>query len=261
MDCLRIVFIDRKSRWEGVCKEVYDNLQREGKASKGLRGSNKPFKFRSKILWKTIDVRKVKDEFPPKKGESCAFISPANSYGAMDGGIDDIYSIMFPGPPTIEEVVQECIKENTVFYGKSPYPSKTESQPVIPVGSGLVVPVPKEDKTFLVCVPTMVLPNDVSKSKNAYYATFAALKVVEKYNKSLKYPIKTIYISGMCTGCGMMPLEQAINQSMRAVKDWEEYGHPYDNVMDTPSNVLIFSGLHLKRNIDMSGHKFTVGKK
>ena len=231
----------------------------------------KLFKFQTKILWTTTDIRKVINTHPPKNDNPCAFVSPANSYGAMDGGIDDIYSIMFPGPPTIEEVVKDCIRENTIFYNKPLFISRVKSikpEPVIPVGSGLIVPIPKgekvmySDNTFLISVPTMVIPNNVSKSRNAYFSTLAMLKVVEKFNRSKKTRkrVKTIYIPGMCTGCGLMPLEQAVEQMMRAIKDWEERGHPYDNIDEllTPDNVVIFQSLHHRDDIDMSGHKFTL---
>nr|QBK86106.1 MAG: macro-like domain protein [Marseillevirus LCMAC101] len=265
---MRIIFIDIKCRWESACKIAYDSVRME----QIINPFGPPqFKFKTKILWETIDARNVKDKFPPHNKTACAFVSPANSYGGMDGGIDDIYSAMFPGPPTIEKIVQDCIEEKSIFSNTSTQKGYgfNKTLPVLPIGSGIIVPVPQrsgvisEVDTYLISVPTMVLPRDISNSHNAYYATMAALQVVHKYNRSMDFrnpKIGTIYIPGMCTGCGKMPLKQAARQMMVAIRDFEERGIRPNYEDDSPhSDVYSPAGLHLRHDIDidMSGHTFT----
>lgn len=238
MDELKIVFVGVSDEWEKLCEKIYQNMKKD-------------HEFKVKIIWKRSDIRKIKNIFPPLKNTSCAFISPANSYGWMDGGIDDIYSIMFPGPPEIGKVVQNFIKKHTIYYNKPDCLPNYEKRPVLPIGSSIIVPT-SEEKTYLVSAPTMVVSSNVSKSSNAYYATLASLKVIEKS----KEKISVIYIPGMCTGCGCMPLSKAIKQMMEAIRDWGQCNVLEEDQSNSPF-VYLPKDTHLKNEVNMSGHKFT----
>ena len=250
---LRLIFLDLNKDWKKTCTKIYDEI--------GLQTPWKSEHCQTEILWDEIDIRNVKKKYPSQR--SCAFISPANSFGAMDGGIDKIYSDMFVGPPRIQRLVQNLIREETIYYDDS-----ATNLPILPVGSGMMVPVPKNEYTFLISVPTMFMPDDVSGSENAYYATLAALHLTQKYNSSIhinthtirfgemekdREKIDTLYIPGMCTGTGNMTLDTAINQMMRAVKDWENSIHSDQNDQSADCRVFLPKDMHLRRNVFMSG--------
>jgi O-acetyl-ADP-ribose deacetylase (regulator of RNase III) len=139
--------------------------------------------------------------------KNVAFVSPANSIGFMDGGIDYVYSrIMFPG---LQQNLQKQIKNlgYTTFLGR----------PYLPIGSGIIIPVGL--KTCIIACPTMFLPHDVSTTRNAYYAFMAALLCFKKYTK--KHPtIKTLVCPALCTGYGKMSEKQAALQMYEAYQDF-----------------------------------------
>jgi len=187
---MKIILIDRNTKWKKIYSKVRKSLQ---------------YEFKSEILCNILNIQLATTCYEFK---NCAFVSPANSYGYMDGGIDAVYSKMFPG---IEQKVRNKIRE------VSPY--KKKQQHVLPVGSATLVNI--NDTTHLICAPTMFLPENVAQSENAYYSTLAALLVVQKYNQSAKEQIDTIFIPGMCSGCGHMTLTQSLKQMLRAIQDFE----------------------------------------
>jgi hypothetical protein len=133
-----------------------------------------------------------------------AFVSPANSLGFMDAGIDAVYSRnKFPG---IDQVVKKSIVSLNYRTKLGRY--------YLPVGSALVTKVKGEQ--FLVTAPTMLLPQAVEKTRNAYYAFFATLQAVQKYNLAYDFPIKKIVCNGLCCGFGAMEPEQSVLQIFSA---------------------------------------------
>ena len=151
------------------------------------------------VTWTVGDVTAV-----PREGR--AFVSPANGFLVMDGGVDEVYSgAMFPG---VEALAQARLGTLT--------PARTTSggRPYLPVGSAIAVPcgcgpVP----TFLVCAPTMFRPHDVSATRNAYHAFLVALCLAEKLQSS---GVHTLVTPGLCCGYGRMPPERAAAQMREA---------------------------------------------
>ncbi len=87
-----------------------------------------------------------------------AYVSPANSQGIMDGGLDRQLRSRFPG---VEARVQRTIDD---LGG------------VLAVGQAVTVETDDADVPYLICVPTMALPSRISGSGNAYAAMLAALR-------------------------------------------------------------------------------------
>lgn len=138
-----------------------------------------------------------------------AFISPANSLGFMDGGIDYVLSrIMFPG---IEQKVKQAFKSRGHI--------SLLGRPYLPIGKAVTVETQHPD-VFLIAAPTMWLPQDVQDTHNAYHAMYAILEEAQKYPK-----IKKIMLCGLCSGCGMMHPKEAIQQMFNAYTDFKD-GRP-----------------------------------
>jgi O-acetyl-ADP-ribose deacetylase (regulator of RNase III) len=133
--------------------------------------------------------------------EADAYVSPANSYGIMDGGIDLVLSTRFP---RIEKRVQEAIAAVDIL---------------LPVGQALVVETDDGYVPYLVCAPTMEVPSHVGHTNNAFRAMLALLKAVEKFNEVNEEGISSVGIPGLCTGVGgMEPV--AAQQMALAYAEW-----------------------------------------
>lgn len=189
---------------------------------------NAHFKSKSKlkplISTFTGDVRKVPNlQKIQKGGGAVAYVSPANSVGWMDGGIDEVYSKMFPN---IQTQVQDAIKK---YNNKN-----TRGYYQLPVGSALLIePQPRQ---FLICAPTMWKPEIIvdqpDQFNNAYWAFRAVLALTDKYNKRNKPPLTTIVCPGLCTGCGQIPFDESARQIIKAFNDHDAIHYADDKPDD-----------------------------
>jgi O-acetyl-ADP-ribose deacetylase (regulator of RNase III) len=144
------------------------------------------------------------------------FISPANSLGFMDGGIDMRLSrSMFPG---VEQRVKAQIKMLGLKTALNRY--------YLPIGSAIAVPV--NETSILISAPTMFLPHDVSDTQNAYHAFMAVLCLYVK----LGYHDKTIVCPGLCIGYGKMNHEVAAAQMVHVYNDFCRGDVPNDLAPD-----------------------------
>jgi O-acetyl-ADP-ribose deacetylase (regulator of RNase III) len=144
-----------------------------------------------------------------------AIVSPANSYGFMDGGIDLAYRNHFGfGLQTRLQRLLE-VKWNGF----------------LPIGEAVVISTNNNLIPHMVAAPTMERPRDVSKTQNALLATRAALRAVRQYNRwaheNGTAEIHRILFPGMATGIGGMLTDEAARQ-MRAAADealsnWESW--------------------------------------
>lgn len=128
-------------------------------------------------------------------------VSPANSFGFMDGGIDAALSRMLEKGYDIEFIgrkVRKVIKDE--YYGEQP------------VGTCILLETENKDFPFLAHSPTMTTPDIVVGTLNAYYAFKAVLCSVINHNKKSKRKITTILTTTFCTGCGKMSLETSLKQ-------------------------------------------------
>lgn len=147
--------------------------------------------------------------------ENTCFLSPANSFGYMDGGIDETYSNMFNG---IQQKVQNKIKN---------YPFRTcGGNPYIPIGSSILSPLNELfhiNNCFLVSAPTMFRPSNVSDTNNAYIALLSTLSLIKKYNNYFhdkRNNINTLICPMLCTGYGEMNFTQSSVQIKNALQDF-----------------------------------------
>ncbi len=131
-----------------------------------------------------------------------AIVSPANSFGFMDGGIDAVYTYQFGAG--LQQRLQEVIERD--FAGE------------LPVGIAVVVPTMHKEIPWCISAPTMRVPRNVAETANAYLAFRAALLAVIAHNASGLPPIKTVLCPGLGTAIGQMPVARCARQ-MRSAWD------------------------------------------
>jgi len=139
-------------------------------------------------------------------------VSPGNSFGLMDGGIDAVYAEMWPG---IQEAVQREIRH---YYACEQ-----------PVGTCLIIPIPGIWDKFLAHAPTMRVPMGIENTDHVYMAMRAVLLAVRvRRNMDLRgalqaRTIETVLCPGLGTGAGGMPPERAARHMRMAWDNVREY--------------------------------------
>ena len=131
-----------------------------------------------------------------------AIVSPANSFGFMDGGIDAVYTHQFGFG--LEERLQAVLA--------------AEHGGELPVGCAVIVETGNEQIPWCISAPTMRVPEAVPETVNAYLAFRAALRAVLAHNLTTASPIGTILCPGLATTTGRMPVGRCAAQ-MRAAWD------------------------------------------
>lgn len=124
--------------------------------------------------------------------EAEAIVSPANSFGYMDGGIDLAYSEHFGWD------VEQALRERLLAAWDGE----------LPVGNAVVVPIEGARFRWLVSAPTMRVPSRVADTPNAYLAFRAALRAARAHPS----PIRSLVCPGLCTGEGRMPADRCARQ-------------------------------------------------
>ena len=145
-----------------------------------------------------------------------AVVSPANSFGFMDGGIDHHIDRFFDGEA--QRRVLALIEDR--FYGE------------IPVGTAVVVPLATRRFPYLVVAPTMRVPgDDLAGTIHPYLAMRAAFAAVLDHDRANPGTIRSLAVPGLGTGVGGMPFDESARQ-MRAAHamilagGWRSIRHP-----------------------------------
>lgn len=127
--------------------------------------------------------------------EGDAIVSPANSFGWMDGGIDLAYRDRFGA--RVEQSVQRHIHSH--HNGE------------LPVGQAALVHTGDVRIRTIVVAPTMRVPEPVPHTLNAYLAMRSALIAFRALERQLRQP-SLLLCPGLCTLTGRMPPRQAAVQ-------------------------------------------------
>ncbi|HWA25305.1 MAG TPA: macro domain-containing protein [Lacunisphaera sp.] len=127
-----------------------------------------------------------------------AIVSPANSFGFMDGGIDHQISERMGWH--IQEAVRKAIRARPL--GE------------LLVGEALVVPTGDARTPWLIAAPTMRVPMRISQSINAYLAMKAVLLAARAHREEV--PINSVACCGLGTGIGKLPFAIAAAQMAQA---------------------------------------------
>lgn len=129
-----------------------------------------------------------------------AIVSPANSFGFMDGGLDHALSERLGWD--LEKRLQKMIKESP--------------EGELLVGQSILLETGDKDIPFLIAAPTMRIPTNfnIDTSVNAYLAMKAILIRAKNDER-----INSVAITGLCTGVGRMQPIIAARQMYQAYKE------------------------------------------
>ncbi|MDJ0841443.1 MAG: macro domain-containing protein [Acidobacteriota bacterium] len=132
-----------------------------------------------------------------------AMVSPANSFGIMDGGLD--LPIREHLGFSVQKDLQKIIVDQ--YHGE------------LPVGCAIVVSTSHKRWPYLVSAPTMRVPESVAYTLNPYYAFRAALLAVRRFNQDAGSPIiKTMLCPGLATWIGRVDPKRCAAQMSAAFK-------------------------------------------
>jgi O-acetyl-ADP-ribose deacetylase (regulator of RNase III) len=140
-----------------------------------------------------------------------AVVSPANSFGFMDGGLDLVYSEHFGWD--VQKRVQEVIR--THHHGE------------LLVGQADIVETGNAQIPYLIAAPTMRVPDSVERTVHPYLAARAVLLLwkhgrlrdAKSNGTPVRDVVRTLAIPGLGTGTGQVPADSCARQVRAA---WEE---------------------------------------
>lgn len=132
---------------------------------------------------------------------AAAMVSPANSFGIMDGGLD--LAIRDALGFQVQRRVQRAIIDR--HHGE------------LPIGAAEIVETGDERWPHLVVAPTMRIPESVAQTLNAYLAFRAALLACRQHAT----PIGSLVCCGLGTGIGGMDPHRCAVQMRMALRHVE----------------------------------------
>lgn len=138
-----------------------------------------------------------------------AVVSPANSFGFMDGGIDLLYSKYFGWH--VQQRLQERIVQQ--HHGE------------LPVGAAEIIDTDDKGIPFLIAAPTMRVPMILRESVNPYLAARAVLLLVKHgafhtgrfAGQPISEHVRTVAFPGLGTGVGQVPADICARQVRAAI--------------------------------------------
>lgn len=152
-----------------------------------------------------------------------ALVSPANSFGYMNGGID--FAISKNLGWHIEKDLQKIIREK--YFGE------------LLVGQAEILPTGHADFPYLISAPTMRTPMTIKFAPNVYQAMRAIL-ILAFHGRfpdgtAVSDTVKSIAMPGLGTGVGQVPplvaarsmrlaWEDITGEKYKTTEDWEEMG-------------------------------------
>jgi O-acetyl-ADP-ribose deacetylase (regulator of RNase III) len=141
-------------------------------------------------------------------------VSPANSFGMMDAGMDAAITQFFG--LSLERRVKAQILED--YLGEQP------------IGTSMIVKTDHPKHAFLAHTPTMRVPMAIKDTDIPYVAMWAMLLAVRQHNKVSQQQIASVVCPGLGTGIGQVPYIEAARQMAIA----------YDHFLYPPKQINTF---------------------
>jgi O-acetyl-ADP-ribose deacetylase (regulator of RNase III) len=140
-----------------------------------------------------------------------AVVSPANSFGFMDGGIDMLYSQHFGWH--VQERLQKLIREK--HHGE------------LLIGNAEIVETGNVRVPFLIAAPTMRVPMKLQDTVNPYLAARAVLLLIRHgtfdqgtlAGERIADGVRTVAFPGLATGVGSVGPETCAHQVHVAIEE------------------------------------------
>ncbi len=151
------------------------------------------------------NVKVICDDFRNVSEYDCV-VSPANSFGIMDGGFDDALINYFGYE------LMKCVQDKI----------RAEYAGEQPVGTCLIVETGNKQHPYLAHTPTMRIPRIIKEYDTIYNAMRAMLLAVQKQGN-----IKTVLCTGLGTATGKVPEHVAAKQMYLA----------YQSVFNPPKQI------------------------
>ncbi len=126
-------------------------------------------------------------------------VSPANSHGFMDGGIDFVYFRHFG------QQLQDRVRD--MIYRRP--------EGILPVGTAEIVKTMHDKIPWLIVAPTMEMPEAVPQI-NAQRAFSAVLRLTDRHPE-----LMDIYCPGFCTGVGQVSPTDSASSMEAAYSAWK----------------------------------------
>ena len=127
-------------------------------------------------------------------------VSPANSFGYMDGGIDAAYTMFFG--QNIQTTVQTAIQRRL--------------EQMLPVGAALAVATGHVRIPFMIVAPTMEMPEEVPAIHSG-----RALRAVLRTADAEPRVADDIFCPGLATFTGRVPPVDAAASMVHAYEHWK----------------------------------------
>ena len=150
-----------------------------------------------------------------------AVVSPANSYGFMDGGIDMVYSRYFGW--CVQQRLQHKIQ--TKHYGE------------LLIGQAEIVETDKQNIPFLIAAPTMRVPMTLGNTVNVYLAARAVFLLIKHgvfdsgvfAGDPISNVVQSVAFPGLGTGVGSVGPNTCAKQMRSAIDDFvlDKYSFPF----------------------------------
>ena len=121
-------------------------------------------------------------------------VSPANSFGFLNGGIDGLYTDVIG--PQVQQILQNKIKED--FNGE------------LLIGQSVLIETQYDKIPYLIASPTMRLPTYITNTINVYLAAKATFDLI--HYGGLPESVNTIAMPGFGTATGRMNPMAAAHQ-------------------------------------------------
>ncbi|KJZ74314.1 hypothetical protein HIM_06320 [Hirsutella minnesotensis 3608] len=169
----------------------------------------------------TIEIHNMALQFVPASTQFDLIVSPANSYGRLDGAFDDAISRAFS--PKDDYFALTRVAQSRLYQ---------EWRGFAPPGTCTLLKIPDEFKArsknvwgtrYVALCPTMRTPKDVTWDREVIYeCVWSLLCSIDKHNRSAQEydKIQSILMTPLATGIGRVSAERWAHQLILALNHY-----------------------------------------